>query len=240
MIRLIITITMLILLQACATHTKSITPSIQEDEKQAQMRAVHGDLIEGMIQQGNYHAALAHIEELQRNQTREDKLLLLHAKVLYKLGRITESHADYTQLLGGPYDADAMHGIGLIYAINDPKMSMQYLSRAWAAKPTDPGMRNDYGYALLMQGDYSKARLHLSTAHELAPADVKYRNNALLVMMIMKDEKAVSRVVQKHNVPDEVLEHIRTQALEWQARGTPPSDQQHVTPGSAKVAQASQ
>ncbi len=216
---------LLLLAQGCATQNKSPLQVIEDEpERVEQMRAVHTDLIREMIRQENYHAALAHIEELQRAQ-QADQLLLLHAEVLFKLGRIQEAHADYVKLMGGPYDAEAMHGIGLMHAINDPRLSLDYLGKAARGKPTDAGMRNDFGYALLRIGEYTQARLHLTTAHELAPGDTRYRNNALLIMLIEKDEGSASRLIEKTGMSQELVTRIRQQAHEWQIKTDGPANQ---------------
>lgn len=218
-------------LQGCASTASK--PAAVADRDQEQMRAVHSDLVEEMIRQENYHAALAHIEELQRAQ-KADRLTLQYARVLYKLGRIKQAHAEYADLLGGPFDAEAMHGIGLIHAINDPRMSLDYLGKASRGKPTDAGIRNDYGYALLRQGEFSSARQHLTTAHELAPDDTRYRNNALLAMLVLNDQQDAERLARKTGVSPETLSRIRAEARKWQA-GTAASLKQQTPPVQAET-----
>lgn len=208
----------LALLAGCASNAPRNALEKSNTEQQEQMRSVHADLIKEMMRQERYHAALAHIEEIQRSDFRKDELLLLHARVLFKMGEIQQAHAEFTQLLGGPLDADAMHGIGLIYAINDRKLSLRYLSKASQGKPTDAGMRNDYGYALLREAKYEQARLQLETAHELAPQDMRFRNNALLALLILDEEQAAQALARKTAMPPADVEHIRSQAQNWKYR----------------------
>ncbi|MGB1582018.1 MAG: tetratricopeptide repeat protein [Nevskiales bacterium] len=207
-----------VLIQGCASTTKQ-APLVTEAPQESQLRAVHVDLVEQMIRQENYHAALAHIEELQRGERKDDKLLLLHARVMFKLGHINEAHNEYLQLLDGPFEAEALHGIGLIHAINNPTLSLEYLARASEGRPTDASIRNDYGYALLRKGQYSQASLNLSTAHELSPEEAKYRNNALLALLILNDDKAAERMAEKQALPSGLLKRIRGEARQWQLRG---------------------
>lgn len=233
MIRILLLLS-LILLAGCATTNRQVRTSAADEV--IQMQAVHGDLVEEMIRQRQYHAALAHIEQLQREDRQNaDRLLLLHAQVLLKLGRIPEAHAEYAQLMGGPYDADAMHGIGLIYAINDPAMSLDYLGKAARGKPTDAGFRNDFGYALLKQGQFGEAQLQLLTASELAPNELRYLNNALLAMILAGDEAAARRLIEQAGMPLPYVEKLRGQAKEWRTSIEQPASSANQAGGNDQL-----
>lgn len=184
------------------------------------MRAVHSDLIEQMIEQGNYHAALAHIEELKRGDARVDRISLLHARVLFRMSRAQEAHAEYARLMGTAFDAEAMHGIGLIYTVTNPPMALDYLGKAARGGPTQAGIRNDYGYALLRQGDFDKAQVELTTAHELAPQDPRYRNNAILASLLAADTGTARELADKARMSDAAFERLRKQAENWQTPDT--------------------
>lgn len=217
MIRLLVLVPILMLtLSACATTPNSLAPrSIEADRASA--KQLHTDLVREMIAQGRYYAALAHIEELQKSGGPKDELLLLHAQVLAKLNRNDQAEQEYRQLLGSAFDGEAKHGLGLLYALKDFRLSLQYLRQAANLRPTDPNIRNDYGYALLTGGHYPAARLELATAYELDSAMDRYRNNYVLALLISKDEAEIRRVRQRSDISDKVLQNLRAQAQGWPA-----------------------
>ena len=217
----------------CASTGKTLQ---QEPAGKEEMRTVHADLVEEMIRQGNVHAALAHIDELQRGGAESDRIQLLKGRVLFSMGRIQEAHAAYVKLMGGPLDAEAMHGIGLIYAINDPQMSEEYLGKAARGKPTDAGIRNDYGYALLKHGEFSGAQQQLVTAHELSPGDVRYSNNALLALFVLNDEQGAQSLIRRYAIPDTLVKQLRHEAIEWRKTASADTKSTQTSNAGAKPA----
>ncbi|MGH8562495.1 MAG: tetratricopeptide repeat protein [Nevskiales bacterium] len=214
-----ITVPLLLLaLSACATtaNNNAPTPAAARTES-APARQLHTDLVREMIAQGRYYAALAHIEELQKSGGPREELLLLHAQVLAKLDRKGQAEQEYQQLLGSAFDGEARHGLGLLYASKNFSQSLQYLREAARLRPTDPTIRNDYGYALLMGGQYPEARLQLATAYELDSGMDKYRNNYVLALLLFKDEAEIKRVRQRSDMTDKLLQNLRAQAQGWPA-----------------------
>lgn len=205
-----------LMLSACATTPNTLISPSSRAEGPAS-RQVHTDLVREMIAQGRYYAALAHIEELQKRGGPRDELLLLHARVLAKLDRNEQAESEYKQLLGSTFEGEARHGLGLLYASRNHSVSLDYLKQAARLKPTDPDIRNDYGYALLAGGQYPVARLELATAYELASNVDKYRNNYVLSLLLFKDEAEIRRVVQRSGMSDKTLENLRAQAAGWAA-----------------------
>jgi Flp pilus assembly protein TadD len=203
-------------LGACATIPGKNAPlAFQADSAPA--KQLHTDLVREMIGQGRYYAALAHIEDLQKNGGPREELLLLHAQVLAKLGRKDQAEQEYRQLLGSAFEGEARHGLGLIYADKNYKQSLQFLAEAARLRATDPNIRNDYGYALLMGGQYPAARLQLATAFELDSGSDKYRNNYVLALLLLKDETELLRVRRLSDVSDKTLQNLRVQAEAWPA-----------------------
>jgi Flp pilus assembly protein TadD len=203
-------------LAGCATTPAGPSPAaVQADSAPA--KQLHTDLVREMIGQGRYYAALAHIEELQKSGGPREELLLLHAQVLTRLDRKDQAEQEFKQLLNGAFDGEARHGLGLLYAQKNYALSLQYLRDAAQRRPTDPGIRNDYGYALLMGGQYPEARLQLATAYELDGGTDKYRNNYVLALLLHRDEAEVQRVRRQGEISDKVLQNLRAQAQGWPA-----------------------
>lgn len=187
-------------------------------EPGAPAKQLHTDLVREMVAQGRNYAALAHIEELQSSGGPREELLLLHAQVLARLGRNAQAEREYKQLLSSTFEGEARHGLGLLYASRNLALSLQYLRSATRQRPTEAGIRNDYGYALLSAGQYPEARLQLATAYELDTAREKYRNNYVLALLLAREEAAVQRVRLRSDMSDEALQALRLQAQGWPAR----------------------
>nr|WP_241696137.1 tetratricopeptide repeat protein [Solimonas terrae] len=171
-----------------------------------------------MLDQQQYYAALAHIQQQQRLTGNSDDLRYLEAEARRDLGQSAAAEALYRGLLNGRLAGDAYHGLGLLYASRNLNTSVQYLREATRRDPTDAGARNDLGYALLRAGRYAEAMPELSTAVELEPNDDKSRNNLLLLLMLTGDEAGVKRVVDEAGITPDVVARMRSDARNLQAR----------------------
>ena len=198
-------------------------------------RQVHLDLIQRMLDQDQNYAALAHIETLQR-QGNDSQLRLLEADTRRKLGQYPQAQQLYTALLNTPYAAQAYHGLGLIAARSNPTVSLDYLQRAVRLAPTDVEMRNDLGYALMLARRYSEALPQLATAVELEPGSSKNRNNLLILMMLMRDEASVQRIVRESQVDATTLADLRKRASSMAAATVPKPAVQPPQAAAAKKA----
>jgi Flp pilus assembly protein TadD len=204
-------------LGGCATAPNNAGSSTAVQADSAPSKQIYTDLVREMIAQGRFYAALAHIEELQKTGGPREELLLLHAQVLAKLDRKDQAEHEYKQLLSSPFEGEARHGLGLLYTQKNYKLGLQYLREAARLRSTDANIRNDYGYALLMGGQYPEARLQLATAFELDSAADKYRNNYVLALLLLKDEAELQRVRRVSDVSERVLQNLRAQAQGWPA-----------------------
>jgi len=204
------------LLGACAGTGGRDNVLVAADE--ATDKAMHLDLIRKMLDQQQYYAALAHIEQQQRATGNNDQLRYLEAEARRQLGQTTAAESLYRGLLQGRLAGKAYHGLGLLYASRNLATSVQYLGEAARRNPTDAKIRNDYGYALLRASRYREALPELSTAVELDPASERPRNNLLLLLMVMRDETRVQQVINEAGVPAETVARLRRNAQAMQAR----------------------
>lgn len=157
--------------------TRAQEPSPEEN------RAVHRDLVQKMLEQGQYYAALAHIEDLKRSSGDSLELRYLEAEAKRNLNQTADALKLYNSLLNTQFDGQAHHGLGLLTFSVDRIGAVQHLRMAVQRQPTDSQFRNDLGFALMQSGRYSEALPELATAVELNPGNLKARNN-LLVMLI--------------------------------------------------------
>ncbi|MEQ1439611.1 tetratricopeptide repeat protein [Fontimonas sp. SYSU GA230001] len=178
----------------------------------AESRRVYTDLIRSMLEQRQYYAALAHVQERQREGGDRDELRYLEAEARRGLGQFEAADALYKGLLRSPQAARAYHGLGLLHAGRDLNAAAFYLREAAQRAPTDADVRNDLGYALLRAGRHAEAMTELATAVELAPDSEKARNNLILLLLVRGDEAAVGRVVRDAAVAPETVSRLRQQA----------------------------
>lgn len=209
----------LVTLASCASQTRQRMDRVVEDEIPADTaenrRQVHADLVRGMLDSGQYYAALAHIEAQVQASGSTLQLRLYEAEARRRLGQTVQAQAIYRELLKSrDHVADAYYGLGLTNAKSDLKLSVWQLQQAVKRRPADADMRNDLGYALMLSRRYPEALTELATAVELEAGrpESKARNNLVLLMLVTGDEAAVRRIVRETGMSPEKLSGLRRQA----------------------------
>lgn len=183
---------------------------------QASEAVLYLDAVRGLIAQGQYYAAIAHIQEDRRIHGDTIELRLLEADARRKLKQNKTSEALYQGVIRGGADATlaakARHGLGLLYAPVNLTAALKELQEATRLKPTEPEFRSDYGYALMQARRLPEARIELSTANELAPDNIAARNNLLILLFAVGDEAAARRLAASAAVDATLLARLKTQA----------------------------
>ncbi len=175
-------------------------------------REVYADLIRSMLDQEQYYAALAHVEQRRAVGGGDgEELRYFEAEARRGLGQTATANALYQGLLKTRLAGQAYHGLGLLYGGTDLPRATGYLQEAAKRLPADSNVRNDFGYALMRAGRLPSAMHELSTAVELAPESEKARNNLLLLMMLQGDEAAVRRITAAAAVPPATVTRLRQQ-----------------------------
>lgn len=172
-------------------------PNAQENQ------AMHRELIRSMLQQGQYYAALAHIEDQKRISGDSLELRALEAEAKRNLNRTAEAIKLYNSLLNTAFDGEAHHGLGLITFNADRVGAVQHLRMAVQKEPTDAQFRNDLGFALMQSGRYSEALTELATAVELEPGNAKARNNLIVLLIVSGDTVRARQVARDSGMNDE-------------------------------------
>ncbi|HEY1076950.1 MAG TPA: tetratricopeptide repeat protein [Fontimonas sp.] len=209
MVRSALALALVLLLCACASAPRGAGGA----EALSVDRELYADLIRGMLDEGQYYAALAHIQQRQRNGGGDAELLrYFEGEARRGLNQIPEAHALYAGLLKSKLAAQAYHGLGLLHAGTDIRRAVAYLQEAATRAPTDAEIRNDLGYALMRAGAYDAALAELATAAELSPGSDKARNNLVLLLMLRQDEAGVQRMAREAAIPPETLQRLRQQA----------------------------
>ncbi|MGH8518468.1 MAG: tetratricopeptide repeat protein, partial [Panacagrimonas sp.] len=148
-----------LLATGCATATRrqmdrTVEEGVRSDTPESR-REVHAELIRGMIDSGQYYAAIAHVQAQTQQGGPTLQLQLFEAEARRRLGQTSEAQAIYRELLKSrEYQAEAYYGLGLISAKTDLKTGVWQLQQAVQRRPADPDMRNDLGYALILSRRY--------------------------------------------------------------------------------------
>jgi Flp pilus assembly protein TadD len=205
--RFALLIAIIALLQACALPQSRSESGLANTD-----RAIHLDLIRGLLASNQYYAALAHIDDERKRSGDGDELRALRGDALAAMGRTAEADALYRSLLKGSHKAEGYHGLGLLHVQKHPDVGIDYLRSAVAQRPASAQWRNDLGYALMSNGRLKEALTELATATELDPGTERYRNNLVILLILMKDETRIARLKQQWALRPETLGELRRQA----------------------------
>jgi Flp pilus assembly protein TadD len=155
---------------------------------------MYDQLINQMIEQGQYYAALAHVEEAKKQGT-SPALRYLEAESQRRLKQFAKAKTLYQGLIN---DADwaglAYQGLGKMALPQDLPTALNYLRLAVQAKPSEALIRNDLGFALLLNRQPALARKELATAYELGKNQTLIRHNFLICLWLLNEKAAFEQV----------------------------------------------
>lgn len=156
--------------------------------RSAKSRALYLTLINDMRRSGRAHAALAHLDAFDKMYPHGIDAAVMRGNCLVDIGSFEEAKAVYRKLLKTDVAAAAYAGLGRVEGLNNhwPEAVNEF-SEAVSRAPTDPNYLNDYGYALLRMGNTEQALFRIRQASELAPDDVRVRNNLILALAATGD-----------------------------------------------------
>ncbi len=165
-------------------------------------RATYLRMVAQMQQKGLYFASLAHIDALQQRWGVDPESNVLRADALRQTEQTDAAKALYLQLMSTPMRAQAAHGLGLIAGrAGDFGAATGYLMQANNAAPTDGGMLNDLGYALMQRGRLAEARVPLFKASELMADNPRVWSNIALYLMLDGQADQAQAVMDKNQLP---------------------------------------
>lgn len=157
-----------------AKGTESST-GLRPDER---ARSLYISVIEQLIQQKKYRAALAHLDEYERMYKASPVLHRLRGDAWLALGDHANAEREYLEIAEGTLAAYGKHGLGRIEAARQSWSSASaYFREAVREQPTNVRFLNDLGCALFEMGDVEQAEFQLRKALELAPDDEMVKGN---------------------------------------------------------------
>jgi tetratricopeptide (TPR) repeat protein len=127
---------------------------------------------------GQYAEALEECDKGLANKPDDVGTLILRAKSLFELDRVSEAKADFARAValgggkGGPYLGDAYLGLAIVASrAKDWKEARAEFEKLLATDPDDVGTRTNLARVCLELGDFPKAEEHAEVAVSLRPQD---------------------------------------------------------------------
>ncbi len=182
-------------------------------QTQASTRDLYLMLIRQARQDGHSRAALAFLDDFERQYPGEFDAQILRINCLLDLGQTEEAQAAAASLTArdssGPVRAIRGH---VLTAQGRWKEAIAEYGAALQRLPTDALLNNAMGYAQLRDGMASDAVETLRRARELAPQDPVIRNNLLLALtMAGREQEADAAFTRIGEGP--AVEALRKQVL---------------------------
>lgn len=204
-----------LLLSGCAalsTQDSSNTSNVRQACAQTPSSdtSVKLDMIQQLMDDGRMHAALAHLDELNSDAI---QATYLRAEILRQSERSDQAKLLYQQLTESCLAGQGHHGLGLI-AGRDQQLAESEAQLAKAAEllPVNARIRNDYGYALLMNGKFAKARHEFLTAIELDGTNRLAETNLVILLFLQDEPQKAKSFANKLNMDSETLAELQLQA----------------------------
>jgi tight adherence protein D len=158
-------------------------PTVRPLEKDPRSAELYLSLIAQLNGNGEYYAALAHIDEFERLYGKTPRAAMLRGDALVDLGDLPNAEAAYTSIPDGVLPGDKQYGLGRVAAARSNwHGAVSYLEAAVAQQPTNVRFLNDLGCALYRVGRTEDALFALYKARELGPADAEVRYNLSVIL----------------------------------------------------------
>ncbi|MGH7964301.1 MAG: hypothetical protein ACRERD_21200, partial [Candidatus Binatia bacterium] len=201
---------------AVSAKDEDLNPPVAPDQTRL---TVYLNLVQGMIDRNLCYAAIAHLDAMGEQDKRLPEAQFLRAEALRLTRQREAARGVYSTLLGTALAGQARRGLGLL-AAEENKLddAVTHLWQANWLRPTDPKVRNDLGYVLLLRGQLKDAREHLTTALELSRGEGLSTVNMVLLLLIEGQEEAALRLGKGAHLDEASMASLRQQAGELRQR----------------------
>lgn len=192
-----------LLLGGCASTPQgggatAARPSADCGDTGRREQGLHLELVRQLVSDGQHYSALAHLEDRNLDFP---AARLLKAESLRKTGHLDQAHATYKGLTDTCFSALGHMGMGKIAAVRgDLKTARAELLTARQQAPTDANIRNDYGFILLVTGQYRAAQQEFMTAVQLNNDHAIALKNLMLSLILSGERDMAWRIAQQNDV----------------------------------------
>lgn len=205
------------------------------DQADVPQRNMQLQMINDLMARGTLHAALAHLDALDEATRQTPTAQYLRADILRRTDRAGEALPIYRSLLNTCLAGEGYHGLGLIAAQGgDLQAGLGNLQTARRYLPTDAKVRNDYGYALLLDRQYPLAQAEFITAIELGDDDGRAALNYLTLLFIEGRKQEAQAFADRTHIAKDDVQALQQQAMQLTSPARP-----MVAPGKPRDVKAS-
>lgn len=208
-VRTIALIAGLSLLTACASvsNRKAFASDCHgEIEKEDRIKL---DLIADELQRENYYSVLAKLEQAPNYA----RVLKMRADAMRKTGDLRNAYDTYRDLSLTCMGAYGHAGMAKVLAEQgDLDLAHQQMQKARRLQPTNPDIRNDYGFVLLATGDYQAAQREFMTTIQLQPGNQLARRNMVMSLILNGDQKEAIDLAKKSGISPSDFQDLVRQA----------------------------
>jgi Flp pilus assembly protein TadD len=177
---------------------------VAKDLDTARTRKLFLMLVDGLRQQGKSRAALAFLDDYNRQFPGDPEARRLQADCLLDTGDYAGATALYASLRDGDQAAAAYAGLGRAAAAKrDWPDAVAQFTEATRRAPADANYVNDLGFALVRTGEYDRGLNMLRQAAQLDPNSQVVRNNLVLGLTLAGHEADAARLVETISDPQQ-------------------------------------
>lgn len=181
--------------------------------------ALYLQLIESLQQRRMHYAALAHLDAFDQKWPDNRQAQLLRADALRQIGSLDDAAKIYQHLTGKNPLPQALHGLGLIaIAQGQAEAGERLLVQANRLAPIDARILNDLGYVQMKAGRHALARMSLTKAFELDPANVQAGANLALLYLQMQELGQAEKMMQHLGMTDAQRAQLREESASLSGR----------------------
>ncbi len=174
---------------------------IQPEEK------VHLDLVDRLAESGKPYAALAQLEG--QPLTTPDHWVR-KGRLLASTQQLRASEQLFRSLAQQCDTAEAHHGLGMVLLKTwRTEAGLAELRIARADSPSSGNIRNDYGYALLLSGEYEHAAYELRTALELMDGKGPVRQNLAAAYLLTNNDQGLKVLTERYGFGVDEIAHAQ-------------------------------
>lgn len=178
--------TRLMILATALTLQLFSTPAVSADAdavEQGSTRGLYISLIRQARTDGRPRAAIAYLDDFDRQHPDDREAQLLRVNCLLDLGQVTAARTALSRIPTSDHTGPALAIRGHVLAAEGSwKQAVVQYANALHASPADAFIANALGYAQLRAGLSAQGVETLRGARDLAPEDAILRNNLILAL----------------------------------------------------------
>ncbi len=181
---------------AAAMTFVAAMPLAAADKEQPGTRSLYLQLIQQARADGRAWAALAYLDDYERQYPGDGEAQVLRINSLLDIGKVQEAEALAGKLPPGAGNPRVSAARGHVAAARDRWAEAATAYRAAVqTNPADPMLLNALGYAELRSGHVDAAVERLRAAADLAPGDKVLRNNLLLALAVAGRDTETAAII---------------------------------------------